>query len=335
MRLAILILSIASFDLLAFPLSNETIEEFVEELKVYPQLDLQKVSNSLQNVKISKKIIGLMNKPPEKTKTWTQYRSLLVSEQRIEQGCSFLKENLKTFQEAETRYGVPLSIIAGIIGVETSYGKIKGNHDVLTALATLAFHYPVDSPKRKKFFRYQLKEFLLMADKHGRDFNSYRGSYAGALGIPQFMPDNYRRLAVDFDKDGKIDLIDNVEDAIGSIGNFLRYHGWIPNEAVIRVIPKSSHLIGKKIEPNPSKTNTTLVELMPNWRENKFLQTGIPNLNRDTLVALLEQTEKGSLKQWLGFENFFTLFHYNPRLFYALAVASLADALNQCEIHVK
>ncbi len=333
MRLAILILSIVTFDLLAFSLANETIEEFVEELKVYPQLDLLKVSNSLHNVKISKKIIGLMDRPAEKTKTWTQYRSLLVGEKRVQQGCSFLKENLKTFREAEVRYGVPSSIIAGIVGVETFYGKIKGNHDVFTALATLAFHYPKDNPKRKNFFRYQLKEFLLMADKHGRDFNSYRGSYAGALGIPQFMPDNYRRLAVDFNKDGKIDIINNVEDAIGSIGNFLRYHGWIPNEAVISVIPKSSHIKSAKIESNPSRTNTTLVELVPDWRETKFVQTGNTDGNLDsTLVALLEQSEEGDVKQWLGFENFFTLFHYNPRLFYALAVASLADALKECEI---
>ena len=273
-----------------------------------------------------------MSRPPEKTKTWTQYRNLLVSEQRIDQGCSFLKDNLNTFRQAETRYGVPSSIIAGIIGVETSYGKIKGNHDVLTALATLAFHYPVDSPKRRKFFRYQLKEFLLMAHKQGRDFDSYRGSYAGALGIPQFMPDNYRRLAVDFDKDGKIDIINNVEDAIGSIGNFLRYHGWIPNETVFVAIPKSNHLKGNKIEFNPSRTNTTLVELIPEWQKIRFVQKGHLDRNHDSKsVALLEQSEQGHKKQWLAFENFFTLFRYNPRLFYAMAVASLADALNECE----
>ena len=333
MRLAIVMLCLVSFDLLAFSLAHETIEEFVGELKVYPQLDLQEVSNSLHNVQISKKIIGLMSRPPEKTKTWTQYRNLLVSEQRIDQGCSFLKENLNTFRQAETRYGVPSSIIAGIIGVETSYGKIKGNHDVLTALATLAFHYPIDSPKRRKFFRYQLKEFLLMAHKQGRDFDSYRGSYAGALGIPQFMPDNYRRLAVDFDKDGKIDIINNVEDAIGSIGNFLRYHGWIPNKGVISVLPESIYVERRGIQPNPSRTNTTLVELIPNWRKINFAKTGNRDRNYDsTLVALLEQSEDGTAKQWIGFENFFTLFHYNPRLFYALAVASLADALNECEI---
>ena len=148
-----------SFDLPAFPLAKETIKEFVEELKAYPQLDLEKIDSSLQNVKISKKIIALMGSPPEKTKTWDQYKSLLVSEQRIERGCRFLK-NKEIFRKAETRYGVPASIIAAIIGVETYYGKIKGNHDVLTALATLAFHYPLDNPKKEKnFFVTSLKSF--------------------------------------------------------------------------------------------------------------------------------------------------------------------------------
>ena len=331
MRLVLLILIVLSFDLPAFPLAKETIKEFVEELKAYPQLDLEKIDSSLQNVKISKKIIALMGSPPEKTKTWDQYKSLLVSEQRIERGCRFLKKNKEIFRKAETRYGVPASIIASIIGVETYYGKIKGNHDVLTALATLAFHYPLDNPKRKKFFRYQLKEFLVMADRQGRDFNSYRGSYAGALGIPQFMPDNYRRLAVDFDKDGKIDIINSVQDAVGSIGNFLRYHGWVPNESVIITVPKSNHLNTNNIELNPSRTNITLSELIPNWQKIKYFQTIISDFNHDSAsVALLEQSEDGNIQQWLGFENFFTLFRYNPRLFYALAVASLADALNEC-----
>ncbi len=331
MRLVLLILIVSSCDLFAFSLTEETIKEFVEELNAYPQLDLEKIDSSLKNVKISEKIIALMDSPPEKTKTWDQYRSLLVSQQRIEQGCRFLKEHEEIFRKAEIRYGVPASIIASIIGVETSYGKIKGNHDVLTALATLAFHYPSDNLKRKNFFRYQLKEFLVMADRQGRDFNSYKGSYAGALGIPQFMPDNYRRLAVDFDKDGKIDIINSVQDAVGSIGNFLRYHGWAPNESVIVFVPKSNHLNRNNLELNPSRTNISLAKLIPNWQKIKYFQTAISDFNYDSAsVALLEQSEDGRIKQWLGFRNFFTLFRYNPRLFYALAVASLADALNEC-----
>ena len=168
MRLVLLILIVLSSDLLAFPLAKETIKDFVEELKIYPQLDLEKIDSSLQNIKISEKIIALMSSPPEKTKTWDQYRSLLVGEQRIRQGCRFLRKNKEIFREADTRYGVPASIIASIIGVETYYGKIKGNHDVLTALATLAFHYPLDNPKEKKFFVTSLKNFYLwLTDKGG------------------------------------------------------------------------------------------------------------------------------------------------------------------------
>lgn len=318
-----------SLHLSASTLFNEEIDAFVNELNEHPQLDQREIREALQNIKISKKILTLMSKPAEKTKTWTQYRELLVSQQRIAEGCRFINVNKKTLLEAEKKYGVSSSIIAGIIGVETSYGKIKGNHNVFTALSTLAFRYPKNNSKRKKFFRYQLKEFLLMANSQRVNFNDYKGSYAGALGIPQFMPDNYRRLAVDFNRDGKIDIIGNVEDAIGSIGNFLRFHGWIPDQEVFFAIPKAHHVRASNIKYNPSATNTTLNELIPDWQKIERLLK--MEKGKFTPVSLLKLDEGGKKKQWLGFENFFTLFHYNPRLFYALAVASLARELNQCE----
>ena len=333
MKFYFLLLLILSLDSRAFPLKKDIIDDFVEELRVYPQLDLVDINNSLQNVNVSKKIIDLMSRPPEKTKTWTKYRKLLVSQERIDQGCKFITNNKNSLKEAKIKYGVPESIIAGIIGVETSYGKIKGNHEVLTALSTLAFHYPKGNEKRKKFFRYQLKEFLLMAHKQGMELTSYKGSYAGALGIPQFMPDNYRRLAVDFNDDGQVDIVNNSEDAIGSIGNFLRYHGWIPNDAILISLPDHERITRTGLQLNPSKVNSTLNKLVPKWRNMDALVDEKERLNfGSTLVSLLEQKEGEKIKQWLGFKNFYTLFRYNPRLFYALAVASLANELTQCEI---
>ncbi len=333
MQLHILLLLFLSLDSLAFPLKKDDINEFVEELREYSQLDLEEISNSLGSVNVSKKIIALMSRPPEKIKTWDEYRNLLVSRKRVQEGCKFIIANQDSLLKAKIRYGVPISIVSGIIGVETSYGKIKGNHEVLTALSSLAFHYPEDNQKRKKFFRYQLKEFLLMANKQGMDINSYKGSYAGALGIPQFMPDNYRRLAVDFNDDGKVDIINNVDDAIGSIGNFLRYHGWIRNGAILVSIPEHELITKIGIKINPSRVNGTLSELSPKWQNSDALsnEKGSAILGT-TSVSLLEQSEDKKLKQWFGFQNFFTLFRYNPRLFYALAVASLANELNQCEI---
>jgi len=167
---------------------------------------------------------------PAEIAPWPDYRAIFVNPRRIEGGIAFWTAQEALLARAEREYGVPAEIIVAIIGVETFYGRIPGRWRVVEALATLAFDYP----PRANFFRGELENYLLLARDSGLDVFSVRGSYAGAIGLPQFMPGSLRRYAVDFDGDGAIDLSRNTADAIGSVANFLKQHGWRPGEAVQR-----------------------------------------------------------------------------------------------------
>ena len=166
-----------------------------------------------------------MNKQPEGTLTWSKYKRMMISEDRINSGKKFIRSYRKDLERAEEIYGVPIEIIASIIGIETKYGKIMGNTRVLDSLSTLSFDYP----RRSKFFKIQLEEFLLLAEEEALDPSKIKGSIAGAVGYGQFMPDSYRNYAVDFDFDGKRDILDNPVDAIGSVANFLNKKGNLDN----------------------------------------------------------------------------------------------------------
>ena len=170
---------------------------------------------------------------PAEIAAWPDYRALFVNARRIEGGIAFWKAQEALLARAEREYGVPAEIIVAIVGVETFYGRNPGRWRVIEALATLAFDYP----PRASYFRAELENYLLLARDSGLDVLSVRGSYAGAIGIPQFMPGSVRRYAVDFDGDGAIDLSGNTADAIGSVANFLKQHGWKPGEAVQRKGP--------------------------------------------------------------------------------------------------
>ncbi len=167
---------------------------------------------------------------PAEIARWPDYRAIFVNSRRIEGGLAFWKTHDSFLERAEREYGVPAQIIVAIIGVETNYGRNPGRWRVVEALATLAFDYP----PRASFFRAELENYLLLARDAGLDVFSVRGSYAGAIGIPQFMPGSLRRYAVDFDGDGAIDLSRNTADAIGSVANYLKQHGWRTGEAVQR-----------------------------------------------------------------------------------------------------
>ena len=167
-----------------------------------------------------------MNRQPEGTMTWERYRGIMVNESRISAGKEFINSYRQDLQRAEKIYGVPAEIIASIIGIETRYGRIKGNIRVIDSLSTLAFDYP----RRSKFFKVQLEEFLLLSREENFNLEEIEGSIAGAMGYGQFMPDSYRDYAVDFDNDGVRDILNNPIDAIGSVANFLHKKGkWKPN----------------------------------------------------------------------------------------------------------
>ena len=176
-----------------------------------------------------------MNSPAEFTLTWEKYRSIWIEPNRIRNGKLFIKKNLETLERAEAQFGVPKEVITAILGVETRYGKIMGSFRVLDALSTLSFDYP----RRSNFFSQELINLLLLARENDLDIFKLKGSYAGAMGYGQFIPSSYRAYAVDFDNDGSVDLLNSVEDAIGSIGNYLYQHGWKSNYPIIWEVDNS------------------------------------------------------------------------------------------------
>lgn len=258
---------------------------------------------------------------PELQRSWQRYRPRFLNEHLLKQGLRFRHENSADLARAEALYGVPTEIIAAIIGVETAYGRNMGKFGVLETLTTLAFDYP----PRAAFFRNELEQFLLMARENNSRLLDYKGSYAGAIGIPQFMPSSLRNFAVDFDGDGRIDLRRSTSDAIGSVASFLSMHGWQQRAPI--AIPASvteypAALIAAGIKP-----------ALP-LRE--FRAQGVVPLGRDTdaygdlpaaLIDLVSPNQP--TEYWIGFDNFYVITRYNRSSFYAMSVFLLAETLRE------
>lgn len=257
---------------------------------------------------------------PEQQRSWPRYRDRFVNERRIERGLRFWQENQAEIARAEALYGVPGAVIVAIIGVETEYGRNMGKFRILEALATLAFDYPARAP----FFRNELEQFLLLARENATDPLAYLGSYAGAMGIPQFMPSSQRRYAVDFDGDARIDLSRSPTDAIGSVARFLQQHGWTPKAPIAlpaTVTGDPQPLIAAGIKPSAplrAMLDQGVAALSPGSESDD-----IPAALID-LVAPDQPTE-----YWIGFDNFYVITRYNRSSFYAMAVFQLAEALRE------
>lgn len=253
---------------------------------------------------------------PAEALPWYKYRKIFIRDSRIEQGIQFWKDNEATLKRAEATYGVPAEIIVGIIGVETSYGQYKGKFPVFDTLITLGFDYP----RRGKFFRKELEEYLLLIREEGLDAFEMKGSYAGAVGKPQFISSSYRAYAVDFDGDGKRDLLNNTADAIGSVANYFRRHGWKQGETVIiRAEYKSSNKfpdLGMK--PKKSIGELTRFDLFP-------LQ---PVKNSELAQPIRLELDNGH-EHYLGLHNFYVITRYNHSNLYALAVYQLSQLIKQ------
>ena len=256
-------------------------------------------------------------KPPASPlqRSWQRYRPRFLNEQRYEGGVRFWQQNRAAIAKASTQYGVPEEIIVAIIGVETIYGRNMGNFSVMQALATLAFHYP----PRADFFRTELEQFLLLARENGFDALEVKGSFAGAIGIPQFMPGSQRRFAIDFDGDGHIDLTASTEDAIGSVARFLEQHGWKAGEPI--AVPAS-------IEREPERS---LIEagIRPSLKASDLSEQGIRSTApAEATVTLVDLVTPGTeTEYWLGFENFYVITRYNRSSFYAMSVFQLSQEI--------
>jgi len=295
------------------------VQTFIRELVARHDFDAGELQTVFTRARREDGVLTAMRTQPELlSRSWQTYRATFVNERLVKNGTAFWQENRRALGRARGAYGVPEEIIVAIIGVETFYGRNTGRWRVIDALATLAFDYP----PRSGYFRGELENFLLFARDLNFDVFDVKGSYAGAIGIPQFMPTSYLRYAVDFNGDGVADLRGNAADAIGSVGNFLKQHGWRPGEPVQRTARVSGEAFRDYADGNPLPRHT-LEEL----KQAGVAPRGAP-LPADARAALLELNSPERPAEYrLGLQNLYVLTRYNRSLFYALTVADLADAL--------
>jgi membrane-bound lytic murein transglycosylase B len=278
----------------------------------------RKVRKWLSAAQSQPAILEAMERPAEKAKPWYEYRPIFLNDRRIREGTEFWLAHRQALDRASVRSGVPPEYLAAIVGVETYYGRLTGSYRVLDALATLAFDYPPRAP----FFRDELAQYFLLTRDLGVDPLTLKGSYAGAMGAPQFMPSNYRRYAVDADADGRIDLWTNWPDICASVGNYFREHGWNPGEPILTeatVDPASAaSLDGRKL---------ALDETVASLRAKgvKF-DSSMPD---DAPAMLIAADEPDGIHWRVGYANFYAITRYNHSALYAMAVYELANAVKQ------
>lgn len=303
--------------------------EMVAELEK-AGLDGEHVRSLLAGAERKESILEAIARPAEKMLTWGEYRGIFVQDSRIRQGEAFWKEHRELLERAEREFGVSRYIILAILGVETRYGRHKGSYRVVDALATLGFDYP----PRADFFRRQLKEFFLLEQEAGIDAATVTGSYAGAMGYPQFIPSSYRAYAVDFDDDGKTDLVNNAADAIGSVASYFRHHDWqsgLPVAARARVSgDRYQAAFERKMKPDTTLGAMRKLGAEPLSCDNgKLPSTYCFDLPDDTEVVPLHLEGDDGAEFWLGTRNFYVITRYNHSPLYAMAVFQLSRELKQ------
>ena len=276
-------------DYLSHPKADLLINELVNEHGFEENF----VKEVLSVAKKKQKIIDSISKPAEFTWTWDRYKKLFIEEKRIKNGKIFISENIEVLEKAEKDFGVPKEVITAIIGVETRYGKIQGSYRVIDSLLTLGFDYP----RRSKFFRKELVNFFLLTRENELDILEIKGSYAGAMGYGQFISSSYRAYAIDYDGDGSADLFNSVDDAIGSVANYLYIHGWKrEGDIVYEAFPNNVRKVFK-----------------PSDELSKFIP--------------LSFNENGKDINFIGDDNFIAITKYNISHFYAMAVYYLSEEL--------
>ncbi len=264
-------------------------------------------------------ILEAIATPSEKVRSWQDYRSLFLTERRIAGGIAFWKKHRRALERAEREFGVPAEYIVAIIGVETLYGRNTGRWRVVEALATLAFDYP----PRAGFFRQELEHYLLLARDEGLEVFALRGSYAGAFGIPQFMPGSARRYAVDYDRSGSIDLSRSATDAIGSVANFLKQHGW-QTGAEVQFPARVSGEAWRAFATGSVEARHSLAELAAAGVEVEGASAP------EEKAALIELATPGAESDVrVGLHNFYVLTRYNRSALYASAAHDLARAVRE------
>jgi membrane-bound lytic murein transglycosylase B len=293
---------------------DQNVIKFIDEMVLRHSFDRDFLLTLFSSAKKNDSIIEAISRPAER-KPWYQYRPIFITELRINEGVKYWKQHSAVLSKAEAEFGIPAQYIVAIIGVESLYGRHRGRYRVIDSLTTLGFYYP----KRSRFFRQQLEHYLLMTRNEDIDPLSLMGSYAGAMGQPQFIASSYIDFAIDYDGDGKRDLWDNANDIIGSVANYLSKHRWNRQGSVA----------------------TPAVSIDDNWRVlsekgyrpsvtvDDLVRYGIKtdNLEGSTKVALVSLEAINQNELWLVFDNFYVLTRYNHSPLYAMAVHQLAEAI--------
>ncbi|HMM84075.1 MAG: lytic murein transglycosylase B [Gammaproteobacteria bacterium] len=306
-------------------LERADVQRFVAETARALDLDADWIERQLRPARHVGAVTRLiMPTPPGTAKDWSAYRARFVEPQRIGAGVAFWRDHAATLARAETQFGVPAAVIVGIVGVETFYGRITGNFRTVDALATLAFDFPSGRSDRSAYFRDELAQLLAWVAHEDIDASSVRGSFAGAIGLPQFMPSSIRRWALDYDGDGHVDLRGSAADAIGSVANFLAGHGWQ------RGLP--THYAVTPPAERVDRATLLAPDIVPSFSAAQFAERGatLDDAGRahDGLLALVE-VDNGSAppSHVAGTHNFFVLTRYNRSSYYALAVLELGAAV--------
>ncbi|MBT3206109.1 MAG: lytic murein transglycosylase B [Gammaproteobacteria bacterium] len=321
-KLSLPVLCLLSFSAQAVKLSEgdyryrEDVEAFIESVAKKSDYTEQQLVKLFSQAKQQTHLFERMNKPAEKKLEWHQYRKIFLTNKRINKGIKFWEKNRKLLEQVEQKYKVPAEIIVAIVGVETFYGVYKGKSPVFDTLVTFAFDYP----KRAKFFTKELEEFLILSSKQNFKVREVKGSYAGAMGMPQFISSSYRHYSVDFDGDGKADLFDSLPDILGSVANYFKSHGWKPGEAVTYPLSlaKNNKVENLKVSVKPSQS----------WKT--FKASGLrakSSIADETPVALIKLQQKKSADYWAGLKNFYVITRYNHSEMYAMAVYQLSQKI--------
>lgn len=313
-------------------LEREAVREWVRETAAARGLDRDRIADLLARLEPDARVIELISTPAERTLSWREYAPIFLTDARIAAGREWMAAHATELRAAEARYGVPADAIAAIVGVETFYGRITGTRSVLRSLATLGFDYP----PRADFFRGELAEFLVLSEAQGWDATTITGSYAGAMGLPQFIASSYREYAVDGDGDGHVDLFGSVPDIAGSVGNYLARHGWAAGEAVAEDWPDApsgaAALVRDALEPALEPATVRAAGF-----DSPALDAAEARGERVSVMRFASREggagadgpgdDAAGDRFVVGYNNFYAITRYNHSRLYARAVNELARAL--------
>jgi membrane-bound lytic murein transglycosylase B len=294
------------------------IPPFIDEMVAKHQFRRAELEQVFARAQHRPAIIEAISRPST-SRPWPEYRASFVNRQRIRLGLEFWDKYRATLRRAEKKYGVPQEIVVALIGVETIYGRNAGSYRVLDALTTLAFDYP----RRADFFRSELEHYLLLVRDQQFDLLAIRGSYAGAMGVPQFMPSSYRKYAVDFNGNGTVDLLREDRDAIGSVANYLLGYGWIEGEGVT----VRADMAGD------APTDIKMPRILADWAAQGVKPEA--KLAQDKPLRLLEFTVGAGKEYWLAQNNFEVITRYNNSDYYAMSVFQLAEELKKARVSAR